>query len=99
MTYRTKINLIVHPNSAQINRVTFNEIDEFDLDLGDPLYELIINLGSNELPRFSCACHKANVAMRIAIKKYKPFYNQLRARLEKYYKHYLSFLIHGNEWM
>jgi hypothetical protein len=32
--------------------------------------ELKINLGSNDLPRFSCACHKSNIAVRMAIKKH-----------------------------
>jgi hypothetical protein len=32
--------------------------------------ELKINLGKNDLPRFSCACHKSNIAVRLAIKKH-----------------------------
>jgi hypothetical protein len=32
--------------------------------------ELKINLGTNDLPRFSCACHMSNIAVRMAIKKH-----------------------------
>jgi hypothetical protein len=35
--------------------------------VGPPFSELKINLGTNELPRFSCACHKSNIAVRHAI--------------------------------
>ena len=35
--------------------------------VGRPFSELKINLGTNELPRFSCACHKSNIAVRHAI--------------------------------
>lgn len=58
-------------------------MDEYDLDLGDPLYELHINLGSNDIPRLSCACHKANVAVRMAVKKHESF-STLLAALSKF---------------
>jgi hypothetical protein len=83
MTYETKINLNIDPNSAKINREVFDEMDEYDLDLGDPLYELHINLGSNDIPRLSCACHKAIVAVRMAVKKHESF-STLLAALSKF---------------
>jgi hypothetical protein len=62
---------IVQQNDPDIitENVIFNEQDEYDAELGDPLYDLTIRLGTDELPRFSCACHKANIAVRMAIKK------------------------------
>ncbi len=34
--------------------------------------KLTINLGTNKLPRFSCACHKCNLSVRYAIRNYVP---------------------------
>jgi hypothetical protein len=52
---------IVQQNDPDLitENVIFNEHDEDDAELGDPLYDLTFRLGTDELPRFSCACHKA----------------------------------------
>jgi hypothetical protein len=71
MSFDNVILLDNDPKSFKVNRVEFNEKDEYDPSLGDPIYELNINFGTNDIPRFSCACHKANIAVRLAIKKHK----------------------------
>jgi hypothetical protein len=45
---------------------------------GEKFTAFNINLGTNDCPRFSCACHKNNVAVRMAIKKSKPLCQVLR---------------------
>lgn len=42
---------------------------------GKPLENLVIKLGSDELPRFSCANHKLNFALRRAIRTYDEIVN------------------------
>jgi hypothetical protein len=58
------------------------ESDEFDIhyDLtkGKPITDLNIKLGSSDLPRFSCACHKLNLSIRHAITKHKYFINIIK---------------------
>ena len=54
-------------------------MDEHDLYLGDRPYELHINLGSNHIPKLSCACHKANVPVRMAVKRHESFCTLLAA--------------------
>ena len=36
-------------------------------------YDLEIEINSNKLPRFSCACHKCNIATRMAITNHETF--------------------------
>ena len=45
----------------------------YDLNKGKPLKNLSIKLGSDELPRFSCANHKLNLAVRHAISMHPQF--------------------------
>jgi len=49
----------------------FTHSDEciYDLTKGEPIKDLIIELGTNRLPRFQCCCHKLNVAVRTAIER------------------------------
>ena len=42
-----------------------------------PIENLTINLGTNDLPRFSWANHKLNLGVRKAIKNHKPLSNLL----------------------
>lgn len=68
------ITLDINPSDANIEPQAFDdEMDEYDITRGDPNYELLINLGTNDLARYSCACHKANIAVRMAIKKHVEF--------------------------
>jgi len=48
--------------------IDLNEHEEFDRA---PLDNLCIDIGSNKHARYSCACHKCNIAVRLAIKSNK----------------------------
>ena len=39
----------------------------------EPCSCLKLNLGTDDCPRFSCACHKSNIAVRWAIKNHPVF--------------------------
>jgi hypothetical protein len=61
---------IAKNNVPDIIDFDFGEFDGKDFDFdenAEPFFELKINLGTNELPRFSSACHKSNIAVRRAI--------------------------------
>jgi hypothetical protein len=68
LEFKSPVEQLYEPE-AIIELVLFNEQDEYDAIKGDPLYDLVIGLGTDELPRYSCACHKANIAVRMSIKK------------------------------
>jgi hypothetical protein len=76
----TTINLIQNNNESSesntvFDQILFDESDEFDFNFGkrgEKFTVFNINLGTNDCPRFSCACHKNNVAVRMAIKKSTP---------------------------
>ena len=48
-----------------------DESNEYDLSKGELINDLVINLGTDSLPRFSCASHKCNIALRLAIKNHQ----------------------------
>lgn len=48
-----------------------------------PCYFCNLNLGTDECPRFSCACHKSNIAVRWAIKNH-PVFSRILARLSSH---------------
>jgi hypothetical protein len=50
---------------------------EYDETRGDRVESLEIKLGTNVLPRISCAAHKANISVRGAIKSHSQFSNIL----------------------
>lgn len=60
--------------STVVEHESFNDEDEIaEYELSENrtfIKELKINLGTNDLPRYSCACHKNNIAVRMAIKKH-----------------------------
>ena len=60
-----------------------DESEEYDLAKGTYIKDLNIQLGTANLPRFSCAAHKTNIAVRMAIKKHKPISRDL-SMLSKY---------------
>jgi hypothetical protein len=56
-----------------INGVNFAFENEYDFSRGEPIETLDIVLGSDKLPRFSCAAHKTNISVRAAIKQHSQF--------------------------
>lgn len=80
ITVDDEVNRLVFSNNIKL-KDTSNLIDDarlnlsydhdfnqyYDLAKGKPLKDLNIKLGSAELPRFSCANHKLNLAVRHAI--------------------------------
>ncbi len=52
-------------------KICIDTIEEYDLTKGESLFEKAIELGINKVPRFSCACQKANLAVRHAISMHK----------------------------
>ena len=55
-----------------------NSDDDYDLSRGERVRNLIINLGTNDLPRFSCANHKLNIGIKKAIKNHSHIKRVLR---------------------
>ncbi len=51
--------------------------DEYDETRGDRVENLELKIGTNILPRVSCAAHKANISVRSAIKSHPPIFNML----------------------
>ncbi|CAF1096334.1 unnamed protein product, partial [Brachionus calyciflorus] len=47
-----------------------NDTEIYDLSKGEPINDLALKIGSNEYPRYSCACHKLNYAIRHALAKH-----------------------------
>ena len=52
--------------------------DDYDLTKGNPVRSLVINLGSSDLPRFSCGNHKLNIGIKRAIKNHSHIKSVLR---------------------
>ena len=44
-----------------------DEIEDYDTAKGDVFEDFDIEIGDSKIPRYSCACHKANLAVRHAI--------------------------------
>lgn len=63
---------ISNTNRFQTETVNFgnDENQMYDLTIGEPTTDLKIRLGTSELPRFSCACHKLNICLRNAIARH-----------------------------
>jgi len=57
-------------SQAESNPVCDEEGQIYDLTIGQPTNNLKIQLGTCELPRFSCACHKLNICLRTAISRH-----------------------------
>ena len=87
-----KFSNVVNKSTRSITRV----IDEslfpaFDEDFlrsdfvnySEPHFCIKLNLGTDECPRFSCACHKNNIAVRWAIKNHTTLSRDL-AKLSSY---------------
>ncbi len=87
-------NNVVHIRNITQNSQTGSDIveenlafDDYDRNKGTPIENLNINLGSDDIPRFSCGCHKLNLAIRKAIKAHKPLVNIL-SKLNKANAHF-----------
>lgn len=50
-----------------VKNTRIEDIDEYDLAKGSILDDLFIEVENIKIPRYSCACHKANLAIRHAI--------------------------------
>ncbi|RNA27693.1 zinc finger BED domain-containing 4-like [Brachionus plicatilis] len=75
--YQNQINIIERINSRLNESVSYDEVDEYEqYSFGhEPIRSLNITIGSDDIPRFSCECHKNNIAVRLAISKCPPFAN------------------------
>jgi hypothetical protein len=59
-------------------------LDEYDLKKDDEIITtLTIEISTSILPRYSCACHKSNIAVRAAIKNHQELAKDLK-RLSKF---------------
>lgn len=59
-----------------IINVEFNEAAEYIGDC-EPMERLELEIGSSSIPRFSCAAHKLNIAVRMSIRKHPEILNML----------------------
>jgi hypothetical protein len=60
-------------NENDLNRLYFDEFDakySYDFQKGSRIDNLVINLGSDEIPRIICENHKINIEVRAAIIKH-----------------------------
>jgi hypothetical protein len=55
------INQTIPDDDILLNEADFQEM----FITNQPVLQLELKIGSNEIPRFSCACHKLNLAIRI----------------------------------
>ncbi|RNA03548.1 zinc finger BED domain-containing DAYSLEEPER-like [Brachionus plicatilis] len=69
--------------SEGISEEHTDESNVFDENFSDPINFLNIQLGTNSVPRYSCAAHKINVAVRCAIKTCNSF-SKILAKLSKF---------------
>ena len=76
----TRLNLDRKLNGEELNDITpldeSNEYMECE-DASSPIKESHMDVGSSRVPRFSCACHKSNLAVRKAIKSSEKFSKNL----------------------
>ena len=58
-----------------IDQASLDETEQelFDQNLGKPISTLNINLGTDDLPRYQCADHKLDIAVKTAIKMHPEF--------------------------
>ena len=84
MIHRVGLSRTLAP-SIDNNPVEYDENGEYDFGVGggQPFKDLDIQLGTSKLPRYSCANHKANIAVRLALKLCGPIVTIL-IRLSKY---------------
>ena len=71
----------------QINNIGFNDTDEYDPLLGNPIPNLNIRLGTDILPRYKCADHKLDLVVKKSIKKHSELSNMI-TKLNTSNKHF-----------
>ncbi|CAF1068143.1 unnamed protein product, partial [Brachionus calyciflorus] len=62
--YENPVLLISRTNQHYVEAIEFNESLQYDFELGtrgEPIYDLCLEIGSDDIPRISCACHKNNI--------------------------------------
>ncbi|CAF1029887.1 unnamed protein product, partial [Brachionus calyciflorus] len=64
-------------NLQQEEIYEFTELDELNLYTEEPILNLSIKIGSDDIARFSCACHKNKIAVRMSIRKNRSLENLL----------------------
>jgi hypothetical protein len=60
---------------------------EYDFQRGDPITDLELSIGSEKYPRFNCAAHKINLAVRKAVNS-STFFSNLVARCGVFISNY-----------
>jgi hypothetical protein len=85
-------NIVIANNTNQQSSESFdfNELTEYNFEggeRGEPIYELSIQLGTDNISRYSCACHKNNIAVRMAINNCTPFVKIL-SKLSRFASNY-----------
>ncbi len=76
LEYGTKVTLIDEERNLNETRIDFNFDSHYQKM---PFENLQINFGSDDLPRFNCANHKLNIAVRGAISIHHEFTNILKS--------------------
>ena len=85
-SYHLRYPIESNPNLCKnLSKSTISQSDKdtsddilYDLRKGSLIKDLRIKLSSNYLPRFSCACHKINIAVRKAISSHPSLCKILR---------------------
>ncbi|RNA44646.1 hypothetical protein BpHYR1_017604 [Brachionus plicatilis] len=76
LKFNNNIQLSARPTEKILKQIQYN--DEYDLTGGSPITELNLKIGSNKIPRFQCACHKLNFAIKHAIDNHAELSNLLK---------------------
>ena len=69
---------ISQTNQSNVEEIDYDFDQHYDLSRGTPMTNLEIRLGSSILPRYSCACHKLDLAIRHALEKHLTVCNIIR---------------------
>ncbi|CAF0713084.1 unnamed protein product [Brachionus calyciflorus] len=77
LTFTSNISFDVK-NESSIEEIELDFERFYDLNKGQPINNLTLKIGSNELPRFSCSCHKLNLAVRHAMESHITICNIIR---------------------
>jgi hypothetical protein len=91
LTFTNKINVATTVESAVEAESSafvfdFDESDEYENRYefhSDPSSHFMLNIGEDKCSRFGCACHKNNIAVRLAIKSH-PVLSRVLAKLSSY---------------
>ena len=71
LVYKNKFQMSSKPVAKKnLEEINYDFDIHYDLNKGTPIKNLSINIGESDLPRFSCACHKVNLAVRHSISRH-----------------------------